>query len=274
MNTKVLEPKRLWHLHKGDGPTVGLAVHAGHEVRPDLLPLMKMDEAARLREEDPYTDHWTLACHNQLLTRRSRFEVDLNRTPSEAICVQPEDCWNLDVWNRPVDEAVVSQSLAEHAAFYQALHHLLAELQQHYGRFVVFDFHSYNHRREGLESPPADPTKNPEINIGTGTMDRVFWAPLIDRFIKDVSDFDFRGRRLDIRENVNFRGRYVAEYVHHYFPGKGCVLAIEVKKFFMNEWSGEADEDQLGLLRRCLEFAIVGICEELKTLESRGEQNG
>ena len=52
MNANELEPKRLWHLHEGDGPTVGLAVHAGHEVRPDLLPLMKMDEATHLREED------------------------------------------------------------------------------------------------------------------------------------------------------------------------------------------------------------------------------
>ena len=266
MNANELEPKRLWHLHEGDGPTVGLAVHAGHEVRPDLLPLMKMDEATRLREEDPYTDHWTLACHNQLLTRRSRFEVDLNRKPSEAICVQPEDCWNLDVWNRPVDETVVAQSLAEHAAFYQTLHHLLAELQERYDRFVVFDFHSYNHRREGPNSPPANAVKNPDINIGTGTMDRLFWAPLVDRFMKDISDFDFLERRLDVRENVNFRGRYVAEYVHHYFPEKGCVIAIEVRKFFMDEWTGEVDTDQVNALLETFRSTVPGVLKELDNL--------
>ena len=227
MSTENLEPKRLWHLHKGNGPTVGLAVHAGHDIRPDLLPLMKIDEATRLREEDPFTDHWTLACHNQLLTRRSRFEVDLNREPSDAICVEPEDCWNLDVWREPVDETVVQGSLSEHAAFYQALHHLLAELQERYGKFVVFDLHSYNHRRDGPDGPPADPEKNPDINVGTGTMDRAYWAPVVDRFIGDLGAFDLSGRRLDVRENVNFRGRYVAQYVHHYFPRAGCVLAIE-----------------------------------------------
>lgn len=267
MDTDDLAPKRLWRLHEGDGPTVGLAVHAGHEIRPDLLPLMKMDEDTRLREEDPFTDHWTLACHSQLLTRRSRFEVDLNRQPSEAICVQPEDCWNLDVWNQPVDEAVVRQSLAEHASFYQTLHHLLAELQKRYGKFVVFDFHSYNHRRDGPDAPPADAAKNPDINIGTGTMNRSLWGPLVDRFMDEVGRFDFNGCRLDVRENVNFRGRYVAEYVHHYFPATGCVLAIEVKKFFMDEWTGALDTKQTNALLDVFRFALPGVLEELEKLE-------
>jgi hypothetical protein len=262
-----LAPKRLWHLHEGDGPTVGLAVHAGHEVRPDLLPLMKMDEDARLREEDPYTDHWTLACHNQLLTRRSRFEVDLNRKPSDAICVQPEDCWNLEVWTRPVDETIVRESLAEHAAFYQTLHHLLSGLQQRHGRFVVFDFHSYNHRRDGPDAPFADARQNPDINIGTGTMDRAFWGPLVDRFMTDIGRFDFCGQQLDIRENVNFRGRYVAEYVHHYFPRTGCVLAIEVKKFFMDEWTGAVDTEQTNALLDLFRATMPGVLEELERLE-------
>lgn len=260
-------PKRLWHLHKGDGPTVGLAVHAGHEIRPDLLPLMKIDETTRLREEDPYTDHWTLACHNQLLTRRSRFEIDLNRDPGSAICIQPEDCWNLDVWKRPIGEAVVRQSLAEHAGFYQTLHGLLADVQQRYGKFVVFDFHSYNHLRNGPDAPPADAAQNPDINLGTGSMDRAFWAPVTERFMSDVREFDFPGRRLDIRENVNFRGRYVAQYVHHYFPGTGCVLAIEVKKFFMNEWTGEVDPVLTNALLDVFRTAIPGVITELDRLK-------
>lgn len=267
MDPHDLTPKRLWHLHEGDGPTVGLAVHAGHEVRPDLLPLMKMDEDTRLREEDPYTDHWTGACHNQLITRRSRFEVDLNRKPSDAICVQPEDCWNLDVWKCPVDETVVRQSLAEHAAFYQTLHHLLAKLQKRYRKFVVFDFHSYNHRRDGPDAPPAKSGTNPDINIGTGTLNRSIWGPLVDRFMDDVANSNVGGRRLDVRENVNFRGRYVAEYVHHYFPTTGCVLAIEVKKFFMDEWTGIVDTQLTNALLDAFRTAMPGVLEEIGRLE-------
>lgn len=267
MNTNSHEPKRLWHLHKGDGPTVGLAVHAGHDIRPDLLPLMKIDEATRLREEDPYSDHWTLACHNQLLTRRSRFEVDLNRKPSDAICVQPEDCWNLNVWRDPVSENLVRKSLAEHSDFYQTLHHLLAELQARYGRFVVFDFHSYNHRRDGPDAPPAEAAGNPDINVGTGTLERGYWGNLVDRFISELGGFDFPGRRLDVRENVKFQGRYVAEYVHHYFPRTGVVLAIEIKKFFMDEWSGAVDIELTNALLEAFRSTVPGLVEELDKLE-------
>lgn len=261
------DPKRLWHLHKGDGPTLGLAVHAGHEIRPDLLPLMRIDEATRLREEDPYTDYWTLACHSQLLTRRSRFEIDLNRDPSAAICIQPEDCWNLDVWKEPVDETVIRQSLSEHAAFYRKLHSLLAELQKRYGKFVVCDFHSYNHLRDGPDGAPADPDTNPDVNIGTGSLDRSYWASLVNRFMDDLRGFDFPGGRLDVRENINFRGRYVAEYVHHYFPRTGCVLAIEVKKFFMNEWTGDVDAEKTHALLEVFRAAIPGLLSELENLK-------
>ncbi len=114
--------------------------------------------------------------------------------------------------------------------------------------------------------PPANAVKNPDINIGTGTMDRLFWAPLVDRFMKDISDFDFLERRLDVRENVNFWGRYVAEYVHHYFPEKGCVIAIEVRKFFMDEWTGEVDTDQTNALLETFRAAVPGILEELENL--------
>lgn len=99
-----LEPRLLWHLHQGEGPVLGAAVHAGHEIRAELLPYLAIEESTRLREEDPYTDYWTQDCDTSLVTRRSRFEIDLNRPAEQAICVQPEDCWNLRVWKTPMTE--------------------------------------------------------------------------------------------------------------------------------------------------------------------------
>ena len=115
------EPAILWHWHEGAGPTLGVAVHAGHEMRPELIPYLAIDELTRVREEDPYSDYWTLACSNRLLTRRSRFEIDLNRERSHAICVQPEDCWNLRIWNQPISESVQTRSLSEYDAFFRLL---------------------------------------------------------------------------------------------------------------------------------------------------------
>ncbi len=36
-------------------PIVAAALHAGHALRAELLPLCALDEETRLREEDPYT---------------------------------------------------------------------------------------------------------------------------------------------------------------------------------------------------------------------------
>ena len=142
----------------------------------------------------------------------------------------------------------------------------MKDIEARHGRFVVFDLHSYNHRRSGPEGPPADPAANPDVNVGTGTMVRERWAPLIDRFIQDLNSFDFLGRHLDVRENVRFRGGNFPRWSHQQFPQTGCALAIEVKKFFMNEWTGEADYQQLRAIRLALESTVSGVLEELVKL--------
>jgi hypothetical protein len=260
------DPKILWHHHRGEGPTIGLAVHAGHEIRTELLPYLAIDEATRIREEDPYTDFWTLACDHQIMTRRSRFEVDLNRPPAEAVCVQPADCWNLEVWNERLPDALIERSIAEHAAFYQMFGEVLAELEQRHGKFVVYDIHSYNHRRRGPREEAADPSDNPEINVGTGTMNRKYWAPVVDRFIAELRGFDFLGRNLDVRENVKFKGCYLARFVHENFPNSGCVLAIEVKKFFMDEWTGVGVPEEINAVRDAFKATVPCVAEELAYL--------
>ena len=248
----MLEPKLLHHIHEGDGPTVGVAVHAGHEIRPDLLRLLELDEIGRLREEDPFTDFFTFACDTQVMARRSRFEVDLNRARDQALCVRPEDCWGLEVWKPEAADAVMPAALDERDAFYSRFGELLRRIEARHGHFVVFDLHSYNHRRDGPDAPPAPEDANPEINLGTGTMDRDRWAHVVEHFLATMRAADIRGRKLDVRENVKFRGREVARFVHEEFPRTGCGLAIEMKKTFMDEWTGEFDRAHLWAIRQAL----------------------
>ena len=255
----------LWHVHKGDGPLVGLAVHAGHEIRPDLWPYLAIDESERYREEDPYTDYLTLCCDTQFITRRSRFEVDLNRTETEAICIQPEDCWNLKIWQGQPPYSIFERSREEHRAFYQELEMLLRDIEERWGRFIVLDLHSYNHRRNGPEADVEDRVLNPQINIGTGSMDRDRWGPLVDRFINDLQQYPFPGGKLDVRENIKFRGREIPKFIHQKFPNTGCAIAIEVKKFFIDEWSGKVDGAVLNALLEALKFAVSGIKSELES---------
>lgn len=258
-----LDVSPLWHVEIGDGPLLGAAIHAGHDMRPEVLPYLAIDETTRLREEDPYADYWTQCCGSRLVVQRSRFEVDLNRPRDEAICVNPEDCWDLTVWTETLNTDLVSHSLAEHDAFFRQLSETLELLTRREGKVIVFDFHSYNHRRGGRDALPADPAENPDINVGTGTMDRTRWGPVVDRLISDLSGFDFGGRHLDVRENVRFRGRNFAHFVHSHYPETCCVLAIEVKKFFMDEWTGIVNPDLVKLLLNAFRSTVPGLIEEL-----------
>jgi len=258
---------RIWRIEEGAGPLVATAIHDGHEVRVDALRCMKIDEAGRLREEDPWTGGWTLVAPTRVIGLRSRFEVDLNRPRETAVYRTPEDAWGLEVWNGDLSPEIVERSLAEYDAFYEALNELYAGLETRYGRFVVFDLHTYNHRRDGPDASEADPQADPQVNVGTGTMtDRKLWAPVIDRFMADLSSFDYPGGALDVRENVRFRGGHHGRWAHETFPRSACVLSIEVKKIFMDEWTGEADATSVDAVGRAIESTVPGVLEELNRL--------
>lgn len=253
----------LWTIETGDGPLVAAAIHNGHEVRDEVARLMALKEAERLREEDPYTGEWTTIAPTRVVVHRSRFEVDLNRPREEALYRTAADAWGLEVWSAEPPPELVERSLAEHDDFYRMLRELLSGIERRHGRFVVFDLHSYNHRRDGPNAAPADPAANPQVNLGTGTMDRERWAPLIDRFVRELRSFPFSEGPLDVRENVKFRGRQLAQFVHSNFPRTGCALSIEVKKFFMDEWTGRRDARLFAAIRHALASTIPGLIEEL-----------
>ena len=260
-------PEQIWRLHLGQGPLVALAIHDGHDVREELLAQMVLAEAERLREEDPHTQRWTTVAPTRVVGTRSRFEVDLNRPRAQAVYRTPEDAWGLRVWSGQLPDALAERSLEEYDAFYQMLEEVYQELLSQHDRLVVYDLHSYNHYRGGPDGPPAPEAGNPQVNVGTGTMaDRSLWAPVIDRFVADLSAVDFPGGKLDVRENVRFFGGHCARWTHAAFPDKVCVLSIEWKKFFMDEWTGVADMELVDAIGQALQQTVAGVCEELERL--------
>lgn len=250
------------HLTDDGTEVIATAIHAGHEVRPEVAACLAIDEATRLREEDPYTDRVAALVPSHVLVSRSRFEVDLNRPRDKAIYLEAADSWGIQVWREPCSDALVAGSLGAYDRFYAALDRLLRDRARR-GRFVVLDLHSYNHRRDGAAGEPADPAANPEINLGTGTVDRARWGALIDRFSADLSACRVRGHRLDVRENVKFRGGAMSAWINQRFAGVGCALAIELKKTFMDEWTGELDAVHLDELGRALVATLPGLRESL-----------
>ncbi|TVP48388.1 MAG: N-formylglutamate amidohydrolase [Gemmatimonadales bacterium] len=251
--------------HGTDVPVAAAAVHDGHALRPDVGSAVALDDAARLREEDPFTARWTEVVDTRLIGLRSRFEMDLNRPRDKAVYRRPEDAWGLEVWREsPLSDDLVQASLEQYDAFYSAAHEALSRLKERWGRFVVLDLHSYNHRRGGPDAPPADPAENPEVNIGTGTMDRDRWAPVVERLMTELRGPDPTGHLLDVRENVKFQGGQFPRWVHENFPESGCAIAVEFRKSFMDEWSGEPDAGRVEAIGQLLAGAVPGLIVALQ----------
>ena len=253
----------MWEVQCGEGPLVAAAIHDGSMVRGEVSDLLAIEEAQRLYEEDPYTGAWTFVAPTRIVCYRSRFEVDLNRPREQAVYLKPEDAWGLNVWKDHPPAEIVERSLAEYDKFYDQVHHVLLRLVKEHKKVVVLDLHSYNHRRQGVDGPSGGADENPDVNIGTGTMDRARWAPIVDRFIGDLTEYDFLGRHLDVRENVRFQGGHFSRWIHETFPESVCCLAVEIKKFFMDEWTGEVDQTQLHSLGQALQKSATGVMEVL-----------
>jgi N-formylglutamate amidohydrolase len=244
-------------------PVLATAIHAGHDLRPSLASRTALDDATRTREEDPYTDCLTVVGGSTVVVHRSRFEVDLNRPRDHAVYRDPDDAWGLELWNASLPDEEVDCSLRIYDEFYAELAGRLDVLAAR-GPFVVLDVHSYNHRRDGVDVPPAPEHANPEVNVGTGSLDRTRWQRLTDRFITDLGRRTVHDHRLDVRENVRFQGGELSRWVNARYEGRGCALAIEFKKVFMDEWTGELDARHVEELRGALASVVPALVDDLR----------
>ncbi len=257
---------QIWRLQVGSGPLIATAVHDGHEIRDELAEYTALDDAGRLREEDPFTGEWTHVAPTQVVGLRSRFEVDLNRPRDKAVYRTPEDAWGLTVWKGNPPDQLFERSLAEYDSFYDSMRKLFQEFERQYGNFLVYDLHTYNHRRQGPAGPPADTEGNPQVNIGTGTVNRERFGPVVDTFVETLRSFDFPGGKLDVRENVKFQGGNWPRWIHENFPNSGVAIAIEFKKFFMDEWSGKPVETSVDAIGEALRFTVPAVLSTLKRI--------
>ncbi len=240
-----------WTLQRGDDCIVATAIHDGHGLRDACASRMQLRADERLREEDPHTGYAIGAIPTHLVMHRSRFEVDLNRAREQAVYLTPDQSWGLEVWGEPLPGTEVARSLSLHDAYYRMLGELLDQIVASHGRFVLLDVHSYNHRRTGPEGDPTPQADAPDINIGTFSMPRERWSFVVDPMIEAMRRFDFNGRHLDVRENVAFQGKgEQTRFIHERYPGTGCAIAIEIKKFYMDEWTGQPRPDEVAAMRR------------------------
>jgi N-formylglutamate amidohydrolase len=228
---------------------IATAIHAGHELRPDVAQHIALADDVRLREEDPATERIADFGATLVSVHASRFQVDLNRERHAAVYRTPGDAWELDVWRGAPLPSTVAASLAEYDAFFDAMHALITDTVVREGHCIVLDVHSYNHRRSGSDVPPAPTAENPEVNLGTGSLDDM-WSPVARSFSAAMIEAGY-----DVRSNVKFRGGAFPRWVNGSFPRRACAIAIEFKKTYVDEWTGEVDEAAVARARTALRGA-------------------
>ncbi|WP_017733627.1 N-formylglutamate amidohydrolase [Nafulsella turpanensis] len=266
MNDRFFE----FSLDVNQGPILATAIHDGHQVRKELKDLFRLKDEERLREEDPYTGKIARAFPNHLVVNRSRFEVDLNRGEEKAVYQKPEDAWGLDVWKEPVSEEMIQQSLRHYHQFFEEVEGVVQQIIDAHGYAIVYDIHSYNHRRESPEKS-APKEGNPDIDILTEGIEMKVWRPVLDQLKHELQLYPYPDGPLDVREEVRFKGggsNFMQRMLSR-FGEKVFIPSIEFKKIFMDEWTGVVDEEKLGHLTKALqqtEKAVVQAAENRKKI--------
>jgi N-formylglutamate deformylase len=242
-------------------PLVCAAIHNGHSLSPDFLSGIGISGADRLREEDPFTARFGASAGNRIVAVHSRFEVDLNRRRPKAVYLEPEDAWGLPVRRVPLTPETLDRALAAYDAFYRRTESLFREMQATFGRFLVLDLHSYNHRRPGPDFPSEPAIDNPEINLGSSNIPEAE-LPVLLRFRDLLTEEPLQGRIPDVRLDVKFTGGAFARWTHETFPDSAVCIAVEYKKIFMDEWIGTPDLALIRELQRKTSGAAKRLLDE------------
>lgn len=253
------KPPGGWEFSSGDGPIVAAAVHAGHDVRPDAEGFMAAAEHLRRKEEDPCTGEWTRIAPNRIVVRTSRFEVDLNRPPERAVYRTPAEAWGITVWRQEPSREFVQRSLALHEAFYRQLDGYLEGLCRRYGTVVVLDLHAFCRRKRAS----GDDGGKPDFDIGTRTLDRTRWGRLVERLVEELGGARCAGRAFRVTENAIFGGGYFPGWINERFAERVACITVEVKKFFMDEETGEVFPDVLSGVESALRAVVSGLSDEI-----------
>jgi N-formylglutamate amidohydrolase len=234
-------------------PMLVTAIHAGHTVRAELLPLLRISEKDRLLEEDAGTDHIIQGNRSVVWGLDSRAEYDLNRPPEEALPLTPERFWGVPVYGRPPAPEIIRRSLDKHEAFYRFIGTCLRILLERFGACFVYDIHSYNLARQiehGIDPPPT-------FNLGTALLDRRRWATPVDGWLQRLRAIELPGLTTTVAENHIYSGRgEFCRRLTRWHPDI-LVLPTEIAKVYMDEREGVLFPARIDALNRGLRQAIA-----------------
>ncbi|MDX1283081.1 flavohemoglobin expression-modulating QEGLA motif protein [Shewanella colwelliana] len=223
-------------------PVVSTAIHAGHQVRNDLVKLCQLNAEERYLEENPYTDELLASQPITLACTDSRFEYDLNKPKS--LSTYYKSAWQKQVWRKPLSDKQRAISQAKHNDFYILYQALIAKLESMFGMVMVFDLHAYNYKREEVRTPT--------FNIRTAGIDIERWGDVVKKFQAELTHITLPHMDVDADTLISEdKQGYLITHTNAHFD-RTLVLPLAIKKVFMDELTGEVypivlDDLKLGL---------------------------
>lgn len=208
-------------------PYLCTAIHAGHNLRPELAKKTALSDYQRWFEEDPETDVFIKSLPITIVANDSRYEYDLNRNRENCIY---ETAWEKPVWKTPLSDEEKAKSLQKFDNFYQIVDALVAKLESMHKGVIVYDIHSYNLRGDD---------KKPVFNIGTERVNKEKFEIFTKHWKEQLSKIELTTAESRAAINEVFYGRgYFLEHISKKFDNT-LVLATEVSKIYCNEKNGD-----------------------------------
>ena len=253
---KSIEAEKLFELETADGsikikitkyvPFCCTAIHNGSQLRPELQHKIALNEYQRWYEEDPFTEDFIKSMPITIIANDSRFEYDLNRTPEECIY---EEAWGKKVWAKKLTAQEIKVSKQKHAVYYKILHALVSKLETLFGGCLLYDIHSYNHKRWDREVPL--------FNVGTEQIDAAQHGDTVRHWMQVLAEISLPDIQNTTAENDVFKGRgYNATYINSHFRHT-LVLPTEIKKVYCDELTGDVYPKIVSQLQKCFKQAIL-----------------
>ena len=207
-------------------PYICTAIHNGSNIRAELSNKIALDDYERWYEEDPHTADFIASMPITLVGNDSRYEYELNR--KEPVY---DEAWGKQVWKKPLSKKELRVSAQKHENYYKVTHALIEKLEDLFGASLVYDVHSYNHKRWDRDVPV--------FNIGVEKIDTEKYAKYINNWKEELEQIELKDITVKAELNDVFYGRgYNLEYITKNFNNT-LVLATEISKIYCDEKTGE-----------------------------------
>lgn len=236
-----------------DKPLIGLAIHAGHRVREELLSKMSIDERDRHYEEDTRVEEFISDFPIQMIGLDSRYEYDLNRVREKSVYMKPFESWGKKVWQTPPTKDEREISYTKHDEFHELLDFLIEQTIERNARALIFDMHTYNYQRASFAGRGSE---LPVFNVATSENDRKRYGKILDLLVNELKNVQLDGIEITANENDIFKKDGAVAMSIDKNHTESLVLPIEIKKIYMNEETGESNDHQIAILHSA--FAEIG----------------